>query len=89
MVLIVPAVVSTVLATLATMDQLGLWHVALGNLVSGTMWATEMSTRRRMVGEVGGPAPHRAGDRARSGDQRRHPHGRPAAGRHRLRVAWA
>jgi MFS family permease len=50
--LIVPAVVSTVLATLATMDQLGLWHVALGNLVSGTMWATEMSTRRRMVGEV-------------------------------------
>ena len=53
--LIVPAVVSTVLATLATMDQLGLWHVALGNLVSGTMWATEMSTRRRMVGEVAGP----------------------------------
>ena len=29
------------------------------------MWATEMSTRRRMVGEVGGAAPHRAGDRAR------------------------
>src|SRR5882672_12552913 len=53
--LIVPAVVSTVLATLATTGQLGLWHVALGNLVSGTMWATEMSTRRRMVGEVAGP----------------------------------
>ena len=53
--LIVPAVVSTVLATLATMGQLALWHVALGNLVSGTMWATEMSTRRRMVGEVAGP----------------------------------
>jgi predicted MFS family arabinose efflux permease len=28
--------------------------VAVGNLVSGTMWATEMSTRRRMVGEVAG-----------------------------------
>jgi MFS family permease len=29
--------------------------VALGNLVSGIMWSTEMSTRRRMVGEVAGP----------------------------------
>ncbi len=50
-----PALVSTVLATLATTGHLALWHVALGNLVSGTMWATEMSTRRRMVGEVAGP----------------------------------
>jgi MFS family permease len=53
--LTIPAFVSTVLATLATTGELALWHVALGNLVSGTMWATEMSTRRRMVGEVAGP----------------------------------
>src|SRR5579883_573199 len=53
--LTVPAFVSTVLATLATTGQLALWHVVVGNLVSGTMWATEMSTRRRMVGEVAGP----------------------------------
>ncbi|UYN95407.1 MAG: MFS transporter [Enhydrobacter sp.] len=53
--LLVPAVVSTLLATLATTGHLALWHVALGNLVSGTMWATEMSTRRRMVGEIAGP----------------------------------
>lgn len=53
--LVVPAFVSTLLATLATTGELALWHVALGNLVSGTMWATEMSTRRRMVGEVAGP----------------------------------
>jgi MFS family permease len=53
--LLVPAVVSTVLATLATTGHLELWHVALGNLISGTMWSTEMSTRRRMVGEVAGP----------------------------------
>jgi len=53
--LIVPATVSTVLASLATTGHLALWHVALGNLVSGTMWSTEMSTRRRMVGEVAGP----------------------------------
>src|SRR5260370_30598672 len=41
--------------TLATIGHLELWQVALGNFVSGTMWATEMSTRRRMVGEVAGP----------------------------------
>ncbi|MGQ0581475.1 MAG: MFS transporter [Reyranella sp.] len=50
-----PAVVSTLLATLAMTGHLELWHVALGNLLSGTMWASEMSTRRRMVGEVAGP----------------------------------
>ena len=53
--LMVPASVATVLATLATTGHLALWHVALGNLLSGMMWATEMSTRRRMVGEVAGP----------------------------------
>ncbi|MBL6651094.1 MAG: MFS transporter [Reyranella sp.] len=52
--LVVPAAVSTLLATLAATGQLHLWHVALGNLLSGTMWSTEMSTRRRMVGEVAG-----------------------------------
>jgi MFS family permease len=52
--LLIPAFVSTVLASLATTGQLALWHVVVGNLVSGTMWSTEMSTRRRMVGEVAG-----------------------------------
>jgi len=49
--LIVPAAISTVLATLATTSHLELWHVALGNLAAGTMWSSEMSTRRRMVGD--------------------------------------
>ncbi|MDP1836930.1 MAG: MFS transporter [Reyranella sp.] len=53
--LVGPAVVSTLLATLAMTGHLELWHVALGNLLSGTMWASEMSTRRRMVGEAAGP----------------------------------
>ena len=53
--LVVAAVTSTLLATLATTGHLELWHVAVGNLVSGTMWTTEMSTRRRMVGEAAGP----------------------------------
>lgn len=52
--LVVPALVSTLLASLATTGHLALWHVALGNLISGTMWSTEMSTRRRMVGEAAG-----------------------------------
>ena len=53
--LLIPAAISTVLATLAATGQLELWQVALGNLISGTMWSTEMSTRRRMIGEAAGP----------------------------------
>jgi MFS family permease len=30
------------------------WHIALAAFVSGTVWATEMATRRRMVGESAG-----------------------------------
>jgi MFS family permease len=32
------------------------WHIALAAFVSGSVWATEMATRRRMVGECAGPA---------------------------------
>lgn len=53
--MLVPASISTVLATLATTGHLELWHVALGNFAAGTMWASEMPTRRRMVGEAAGP----------------------------------
>jgi len=53
--LVIPALISTLLATLAFTGHLEVWQVALGNLVSGIMWSTEMSTRRRMVGEVAGP----------------------------------
>ena len=31
------------------------WHVAVAAFVSGTVWATELSVRRRMIGEIGGP----------------------------------
>ena len=77
--LVGPAFVSTVLASLATTGHLALWHVALGNLISGTMWATEMSTRRRMVGEVAGRTGSSTPSRS-IGDQRRHPHDRPLLG---------
>lgn len=32
------------------------WHVGIAAFVSGSVWSTEMSTRRRMVGESAGPA---------------------------------
>ncbi len=32
------------------------WHIALAAFCAGCVWATEMATRRRMVGESAGPA---------------------------------
>jgi len=49
------SVVSTLLATAAAADYLGVLGIAIGSFFSGTVWATEMSTRRRMVGEAAGP----------------------------------
>ena len=46
-------------ATIAVLGMLGAaqpWHVAVGALISGAVWSTEMSTRRRMVGESVPPA---------------------------------
>jgi hypothetical protein len=44
------------LATLALTGDLQLWHIAAGGFVSGTIWSSEMATRRRMIGEVAGHA---------------------------------
>lgn len=54
--LLIPASISAILATLAASGQLALWHIVVGGFISGTMWSTEMPTRRRMVGEAAGPA---------------------------------
>ena len=43
--LIGPAIVSTTLATLATVGALALWQVALGNLLSGVLWSTEIDRK--------------------------------------------
>jgi MFS family permease len=43
--------------SICALDLLGWvrpWHIALAAFVSGGVWATEMATRRRMVGEVAG-----------------------------------
>jgi hypothetical protein len=45
------ALASASVAILAAAGLARPWHVALAALVSGTVWSTEMATRRRMVGE--------------------------------------
>jgi len=51
-------------ATIAVLAAFGVarpWHVGVAALLAGTVWSTEMSTRRRMVGEcVAGPLVPRA-----------------------------
>jgi MFS family permease len=48
---IVAGLVSATIAVLAAFGAAHPWHVGVAALVSGTVWSTEMSTRRRMVGE--------------------------------------
>jgi MFS family permease len=48
---IVTACASATVAVLACLGVAQPWHVAIAALVAGTVWSTEMATRRRMVGE--------------------------------------
>ena len=48
---IVSGLASAAVAVLAALGAAHPWHVGVAALVSGTVWSTEMSTRRRMVGE--------------------------------------
>jgi MFS family permease len=50
--LLVLAVSSAVLCVLACSGQIRVWHVALGGLIAGIVWAMELAVRRRMIGEV-------------------------------------
>jgi predicted MFS family arabinose efflux permease len=43
--------VSATIAVLAAFGVVQIWHIGLAALLAGTVWSTEMSTRRRMVGE--------------------------------------
>ncbi|HTI80121.1 MAG TPA: MFS transporter [Acetobacteraceae bacterium] len=53
---LVTAAASATVAALALLGTAQPWHVAVAGLVAGTVWSTEMSTRRRMVGESVSPA---------------------------------
>lgn len=54
--MVLSAATSAVVCALAWAGVLRPWQVAVAAFVGGTVWATEMSTRRRMCGEAAGPA---------------------------------
>lgn len=45
---------SALIALSGAMGLLEIWHLALGSLANGMVWATELAVRRRMVGEAAG-----------------------------------
>jgi MFS family permease len=50
--LFVMTVNSAILCALAFSGQIRVWHIAVGGIVSGVVWAMELAVRRRMIGEV-------------------------------------
>lgn len=52
--LLVTAGSAAAVASLAAAGLVQPWHVALCAFVSGSVWASEMATRRRMIGEAAG-----------------------------------
>jgi MFS family permease len=47
---------SVIMASLAWTDRLAIWHLAAATFISGTMWSTDMTVRRLMIGRVVGAA---------------------------------
>jgi len=54
--MVVSAAASAAVCVLAMAGVLRPWQVAVAAFVGGSVWATEMSTRRRMAGEAAGAA---------------------------------
>lgn len=54
--LLLSVVSAASICVLALLGVVTPWHVAIAAFVSGSVWSTEMATRRRMVGESAGPA---------------------------------
>lgn len=52
--LLVQTAVSAGLAGLALLDQLTLWHLAVGTVAGGIYWTTDLPTRRNMMGSLAG-----------------------------------
>src|SRR5262249_11713043 len=53
--LFVMAASSAVLCALAFSAEIRVWHIAVGVVVAGIVWAMELAVRRRMIGEGGTP----------------------------------
>src|SRR5262249_32167016 len=43
---------SAVLCALAFASEIRVWHIAVGGIVGGMVWAMDLAVRRRMIGEV-------------------------------------
>ena len=52
--LLAMAVTSAAIALLAVLGRLEVWHLAVASFINGSAWATDMSLRRIMIGEVVG-----------------------------------
>jgi MFS family permease len=50
--LLVMGLSSAILCALAFSEQIRVWHIAVGGMVAGIVWAMELAVRRRMLGEV-------------------------------------
>lgn len=54
--MVISMAASASVCALAALGVLRPWHVGVAAFIGGSVWATEMSTRRRMCGEAAGPA---------------------------------
>jgi MFS family permease len=53
--LLAMTLLSWLLGLLVMNDLIQLWHLAVGSFLNGIFWATEMPTRRTLLGEIAGP----------------------------------
>ena len=53
--MLITAASSASICALAWVGQVQPWQIALASFVCGTVWSTEMSSRRRMVGDTAAP----------------------------------
>lgn len=49
-------VTSAVIAVLAALDAIAVWHLAVASFMNGIAWASDNPVRRAMIGQVAGPA---------------------------------
>jgi len=54
--MLISAATATTIALLGVAGLARPWHLAIAAVISGSVWSTELTARRRMIGECAGPA---------------------------------
>lgn len=54
--MLISAASATTIAVLGSAGMARPWHLLVAAVISGSVWSTELSARRRMIGECAGPA---------------------------------